>query len=135
MWQRPCGNRGASRKPNPCFWQPATSVNVCSAPPGQPQSQGGDTLYLGNVSAPPAPYASVTPAPVSQPAHSSAGASYTSSPGAVAPRKKSRWGLVLFLFAAVIVAVVSAFGGFALRAHMRGERELPVEIPGVSPEG
>lgn len=81
------------------------------------KAQGGDTLYLGDANLagymppPPAPHF----APVSGP--------QPSTPAVAGGPPKKRGGLlvVVFLVALLFVVVLSALGGLALRAHMRGE--------------
>ena len=42
------------------------------------------------------------------------------------PERKGRGlGVFVFLLALLLVVVLSALGGFALRAHLRGELSLP----------
>jgi serine/threonine-protein kinase len=105
-------------------------------PPMDPPRKGGDTLFLP-AEAPPAPspsampHAPRSPPPASFSIASQAGGSYDArSPvppqsfaqPAPAPKKS---GVVLFLVAMVLVIVLSAAGGLALRAYMRGDLRLP----------
>ena len=70
---------------------------------------------------------SYAPGPASNypPNPSFSGASAKPAPAPAAPAKKRSFGLILFFVALLLVVVLSALGGFALRAHMRGELELP----------
>ncbi len=119
--------------PAPLTPQPAEVSPYASSPPGsstpsypappelQVKAQGGDTLYLGDASVP-MPYVPPPPAvPSTAPgfAPASAPLSVSVSP-ATAPRRGGL-GVILFLVALLLVVVLSALGGFALRAHMRGE--------------
>jgi serine/threonine-protein kinase len=64
-------------------------------------------------------------APSGSPASFSSGASH----GALPTKKKKRgFGLILFLVAMVFVVILSALGGLALRAYMRGELQLPAQL-------
>ncbi|MCB9592390.1 MAG: serine/threonine protein kinase [Sandaracinaceae bacterium] len=106
---------------------PPPSSPSHSVPPEAVKAQGGDTLYLGDaqglVNLPP----SYAPGPASNypPNPSFSGASAKPAPAPAAPAKKRSFGLILFFVALLLVVVLSALGGFALRAHMRGELELP----------
>jgi len=103
---------------------PASQAPASQAPP-QVQAQGGDTLYLGDASQiqsylPPP----MDPAPSSNP-------SYAATP-AVAPQppaKKRSYGLIIFFVALLLVVVLSALGGFALRSYMRGEGQTTSDTP------
>jgi hypothetical protein len=62
-----------------------------------------------------------TTAPMYQPG---APPQFSASPPTQAPKKRMR-GVILFFVAAVIVIILSALGGFAVRAYRKGELELP----------
>ncbi len=83
------------------------------------KAQGGDTLYLGDASLP----MQYAPPPPATPSFGST-APAPSTPSVMAgapPKKKGNLGVILFLVALLLVVVLSALGGFALRAHMRSE--------------
>ncbi|MBX3274698.1 MAG: serine/threonine protein kinase [Sandaracinaceae bacterium] len=113
------------------------------APAMEVKAQGGDTLYLGDANAAlpfvaqaraqalaqgaqapqpqaPQPHAAYPQAPRSQ-----APQAFSQAASHAPPKKKGGLGVVLFLVALLVVVVLSALGGFALRAHLRGELEIP----------
>ena len=69
-------------------------------------------MFIGDASAP-----GLTVPPT--PAHGSPGVSVQP------PAKRTSRGLLLFLLALVVVVIASAAGGFALRAHIRGDIDRP----------
>ncbi len=58
-------------------------------------------------------------------AHTPPAASFSTRAPATAPKKKRGCGVAIFLVALLVVVVLSALAGFALRAYLRGELVLP----------
>ena len=105
---------------------PPPMAPASQAPPPQVQAQGGDTLYLGDASQipgyPPPPAGHAPPSSpsmvTSSPMAPMAPVPQSPTTGAT-PRKKRSWGLIIFFIALLLVVVLSALGGFALRESMR----------------
>ncbi|MCC6878124.1 MAG: protein kinase [Sandaracinaceae bacterium] len=92
----------------------------------------GSTVFMGAVGpiASPAPPHSAQAALGSHPGAGPAPQSVRPAAPAAAfhaphPPKKRRRGVLLFLVAMVVVVALSAAGGFALRAYVRGELQIP----------
>ena len=100
-------------------------------------AQGGDTLFLADGQHgpmfPPEAVAPARPPEPSAPVYSPSAAVHGVAPLTPAPAKKKRsYGVVIFLVALLLVVVLSALGGLALRSYMRGRSEpaaAPVPMP------
>ncbi|MFK7987517.1 MAG: serine/threonine protein kinase [Sandaracinaceae bacterium] len=135
--QAPHGSFPPRSTPNPSYAPPPHSNPAASyAPSGHPGTSQPGMSHAG-MSQPGMSHAGMSQPGMLHPGAAHPGASqpgaYLGRPPASAP-KKSRTGLILFLVALIVVIAGSAAAGFGLRAHMRGELDLPFEIPGVTPE-
>ncbi len=102
------------------------------SPDGTPRSQPPPSMHSQPPpslrSQPPPSILSMSHAGTPQPrgvAPQATAARSFAAPQAAQPKKKKGRGVVLFLVAMVLVIVLSAAGGLALRAYMRGELQLP----------
>lgn len=112
----------ASPAPSPAQSTPPPSAPASQAPPPRAAAQPPSPLKGSTMLISDAAIASLPAPPL---AHTPPAASFSTRAPATAPKKKRGCGVAIFLVALLVVVVLSALAGFALRAYLRGELVLP----------